>query len=325
MGFVAMSELTGPAFRKGYAVPSFCAWNAEVMEMVLQTAERLHAPVILMQGPGEFPVLSPASMAAVAVALARRYEVPACLHLDHGDSPQMVRECIDAGYTSVMLDYSLRPFEENVKALEDVVRIARPKGITVEGEIGCIFSVDEKKEVREKEDNLASVPSCRQYFQETGIDALAPAIGTAHGLYKDVPRIDYRRLEEIGRTVSIPMVIHGGTGLTDQDFRDLVKSGAAKINIWTQICIEFCDAMRGFVGATPPSYDPITFTKIAAERIKNKTMELFGTRPRDGLCPTSPLNDGGMRIEPAPSLPGAIGKSPAATALPAPPLEPPAV
>jgi fructose/tagatose bisphosphate aldolase len=138
MGFVAMSELTGPAFRDGYAVPSFCAWNADVMEMVLRTADRLRAPVILMQGPGEFPVMCSASMAAVAVALKRRYEVPACLHLDHGDSIRMVRDCIEAGYTSVMLDYSLRPFNENVEALKEVVGIAHAKGITVEGEIGRV-------------------------------------------------------------------------------------------------------------------------------------------------------------------------------------------
>jgi len=139
----------------------------------------------------------------------------------------------------------------------------------------CIFSVDDNKEVGDNEDNLACVPSCIWYFKETGIDALAPAIGTAHGLYKDVPKIDYRRLEEIGKTVDLPMVIHGGTGLTDQDFRTLVKSGAAKINIWTQICIEFCDAMRGFAKTDPPSSDAIAFTRFAAERIKKRTIEFI--------------------------------------------------
>jgi ketose-bisphosphate aldolase len=233
MGFVAMSELTGPAFRMGYAVPSFCAWNAEVM--VLQTAERLHAPVILMQGPGEFPVMSPASMAAVAMALVRRSDVPASLHLDHGDSPEMVQECIDAGYTSVMLDYSLRPFEENVKALEDVVRIARPKGITVEGEIGRVGKADESSVEAGAISALTDPAAAVEYARRTGVDLLAVSIGNKHGFYQGEPKLDFELLAEIHRTVPIPLVMHGGTGIPKRDIQRSIGLGIAKVNVASEL------------------------------------------------------------------------------------------
>lgn len=281
MPYVTLKDVLAKAKKEKYAVGAFDIFDQLSMKAVVEAAAETKSPVIIQVLPPVVEYFGARTIAGWARLLSDDYpRVPMVLHLDHGSKIEMVFQCIEANWGSVMMDASDKPLEKNISVTKKVVEKAHAAGITVEGEIGCIFSVDEKKEVREKEDNLASVPSCRQYFQETGIDALAPAIGTAHGLYKDVPRIDYRRLEEIGRTVSIPMVIHGGTGLTDQDFRDLVKSGAAKINIWTQICIEFCDAMRGFVGATPPSYDPITFTKIAAERIKNKTMgfiRVFGS------------------------------------------------
>jgi fructose/tagatose bisphosphate aldolase len=133
MSFYPMKDLIAKAYREGYAVPSFCAWDAQSMEVILRTAEKLRAPVILMQGPGEFPVLGPKSMARVAYAIMDGYEVPAALHLDHGNSLEMVRDCIEARYTSVMLDYSTRPFSENAAALKEVSRLAHPLDITVEG------------------------------------------------------------------------------------------------------------------------------------------------------------------------------------------------
>src|ERR1041385_3828842 len=121
MKFLPMSELLQPAWRRQYAVPAFCAWNAEVIDTILQVASEVQAPVILMNGPGEFPLNSPDILGRVARAIAQKYDVPAALHLDHGDSPGLVEACIEAGYTSVMLDYSTRPFEENAAALKAVV------------------------------------------------------------------------------------------------------------------------------------------------------------------------------------------------------------
>jgi len=276
MPYVTMNDVLPKAKKERYAVGAFDFFDQLSMKAVVEAAAETKSPVILQVLPPVVDYFGAKTIAGWARQLAEDYpRVPLVLHLDHGRRIEMVYQCIDAKWGSVMMDASDRPLDENISVTQKVVEKAHAAGITVEGEIGCIFSVDEKKEVREKEDNLASVPSCIRYFKETGIDALAPAIGTAHGLYKDVPKIDYRRLEEIGKTVDLPMVIHGGTGLTDQDFRNLVKSGAAKINIWTQICIEFCDAMRGFAKTDPPSSDAIAFTRLTAERIKKRTIEFI--------------------------------------------------
>src|SRR5581483_250764 len=184
---VPMHELLQPAWKAGYAVPSFCAWNAEVAETALQVATELNAPVILMSGPGEFGLNSPDTLARIAKALIQKYPVRAALHLDHGDSPAMVAECIRAGFTSVMLDYSLRPFEENVAALKEVVRNARPKGITVEGEIGNVGKVDDITVEGGENSTLTEPSDAARYAELTGVDALAVSIGNAHGIYTRLP------------------------------------------------------------------------------------------------------------------------------------------
>ncbi|MEI6503420.1 MAG: class II fructose-bisphosphate aldolase, partial [Armatimonadota bacterium] len=138
MAFVPMSELLSEAYAEGYAIPGFCVWGAEAVQTVMRVAEKLRAPVILMNGPAEFGMLSPTALGAVAHALLPSYEVRAALLLDHGDSVARVEECLAAGYTSVMLDYSTRPLEENVAALREVVALAQPLGVTVEGELGVV-------------------------------------------------------------------------------------------------------------------------------------------------------------------------------------------
>jgi ketose-bisphosphate aldolase len=235
MGFVAMSDLVGPAFRKGYAVPSFCAWNAEIMEVVLKTAERLRAPVILMQGPGEFPLMSPASMAVVAGALQRRCEAHACLHLDHGDSLQMVRECVDAGYTSVMLDFSRRSFDENADALKEVARIAHPRGITVEGEIGKVGQADEIASEGGAASALTDPADAVEYVRRTGVDILAVSIGNKHGFYRGDPKLDFDLLTELHSKLSIPLVMHGGTGIPEKDIQRSIGLGIAKVNVASEL------------------------------------------------------------------------------------------
>ncbi len=235
MSFVAMSELTREAFRRGYAVPAFCAWNAEVMEAVLQTAERLHAPVILMQGPGEFPLLPPASMSAVAYGLRRRFEVPSALHLDHGDSMELVRECIDAEYTSLMLDYSTRPLEENAAALRAVVGLARPLGLTVEGEVGRVGKADEVTTEGDSRSSLTDPQEAVAYVKASGVDLLAVSIGNKHGFYRGDPKLEFGLLSELHASVPVPLVMHGGTGIPVGDIERSIQLGIAKVNVASEL------------------------------------------------------------------------------------------
>jgi len=237
VSFVSMNELVAKAYRSGYAVPAFCAWNAEVIEAILASAERLRAPVILMSGPGEFPVLPPAAMSAVSYALEARHAAKAALHLDHGDSLQMVRDCVDANYTSVMLDFSARSFEENVAGLQEVVKMARPRGITVEGEIGRIGKADDT--TAENSATPASAftdpAQAAAYVRQTGVDLLAVSVGNKHGFYRGDPHLEFGLLSELKAAVGVPLVMHGGTGIPEKDIRRSVGLGIAKVNVASEL------------------------------------------------------------------------------------------
>jgi tagatose 1,6-diphosphate aldolase GatY/KbaY len=230
-----MHELQKVAIKGGYGIPSFCVWNAECIDAVLQTAERLKAPVILMNGPGEYGLLPPAQMGAIATTLAKKYKGPAALHLDHGDSPEMVDACIAAGYSSVMLDYSMRPYQENVEALKKVVAKAHPKRITVEGELGTLGQVDDITVEAGKVMTLTDPDVAADFVNSTGIDTLAVSIGNAHGIYTTLPQLDFVRLEKIHKTVSIPLVLHGGSGTPPDDLKRAISLGIAKINVATEL------------------------------------------------------------------------------------------
>jgi tagatose 1,6-diphosphate aldolase GatY/KbaY len=237
-----MHELLQPAWKAGYAVPAFCAWNAEVTETILQVATDLKAPVILMSGPGEFPLNPPETLGAVSRAIAARYNVPAALHLDHGDSPELVAQCLEAGYTSVMLDYSTRPFEENASALRQVVALAKPRGVTVEGEIGSVGKVDNSTVEGGHDSTLTDPVEAARYAEITGVDALAVSIGNAHGIYTRLPVFDFERLEQIRRTVHVPLVLHGGSGTQPHYIQKAVGLGMAKINVASELCKAFRDS-----------------------------------------------------------------------------------
>ncbi len=281
---VPMHELLQPAWKQGYAVPSFCAWNAELMETALQVATELRAPVILMSGPGEFGLNSPDTLARIAKALIQKYRVPAALHLDHGDSPVMVAECIRAGFTSVMLDYSLRPFEENVSALKAVVSKARPKGITVEGEIGCVGKVDDVTVEGGKTSTLTDPADAARYAELTGVDALAVSIGNAHGIYTRLPVFDFERLEKIRQAVPVPLVLHGGSGTQPDYIQRAISLGMAKINVASELCKAFRDTYAadhadGKVGWLPST---LAAAKKPMAEVMAKWFKLTGAEGKAG-------------------------------------------
>jgi len=241
MNFLPMKEVLLPAYEGGYAVPSFCAWNAEVAETILQVASDLRAPVILMSGPGEFPLNPPDTLAGVCRAVASKYSIPAALHLDHGDSPATVELCLKVGYTSVMLDYSTRAFDENVAEMKHVVAMAQPYGATVEGEIGSVGKVDDVTLEGGHQSTLTDPAEAARFVEMTGVDALAVSIGNAHGIYTRLPVFDFDRLEKIRQAVGIPLVLHGGSGTQPEYIRKAVALGMAKINIASELCKAFRD------------------------------------------------------------------------------------
>lgn len=228
-------ELIRGAIAGGYAVPGFCIWNAESANIVLRVASDCRAPVILMHGPGEFGILTPAQMAAAARAMAWPYDIPAALHLDHGGSMEHVDQCIAAGYTSVMLDLSQGPFEENVAGLTQVVAKARPLGITVEGEIGAMGRVDEASVEGGEIFALTDPVEAKAYVERTGIDIVAVSVGNAHGNYPTRPHIDFELLARLIEVTKIPVVFHGGSGMPEDDLRKAVSLGITKVNVASEL------------------------------------------------------------------------------------------
>jgi len=235
MHFIPMLDLLRDASSRGYAVPAFCVWNAETANTVLTVAEEMRAPVILMIGPGEFPLLDPHEIAAVAWALAKQHCVRAALHLDHGDSLEQVCACLDAEFTSVMLDYSAMPYVTNADAMRRVVAMAHPLGVTVEGELGHVGRVDDVTSEGGETPALTDPEQAVAFVQETGIDALAVAIGNAHGHYTRLPRLDFERLERLHAAVPVPLVLHGGTGTPPEDLRRAISLGIAKVNVASEL------------------------------------------------------------------------------------------
>lgn len=235
MKLIPMKELMIHAMANNYAVPSFCAWNAEVIDTILKVCQRLRSPVILMAGPGEFQLLRPSTTAAVVRALLADYKVKAALHLDHGDSLELVKECVEAKFTSVMLDFSTRSFEDNAEALKTVCRICHPKGITVEGEIGAVGRSDSNAVEGSIGSRLTDPDEAAEYAEITGVDCLAVSIGNAHGAYVRMPQFDFERLAEIHEKVKIPLVLHGGSGTPDSDLKTAISLGIAKVNVATEL------------------------------------------------------------------------------------------
>lgn len=283
MALVDSKQMLARARRGRYAVGAFNVFDYLSMRCVVEAAAELKSPAILQTLPPVVERFGAATLAGWARELAaRRPSLPLVLHLDHGTKPEMVEEAIRDGYTSVMFDGSALGFEENIRLSRRLAGLAHERGLTVEGEVGCILLASDRQADRESPDRLATVENCLRYMTEAGVDSLAPAIGTAHGLYRDAPRLDCERLAAIQRACDLPLVIHGGTGLSEADFRCLISCGAAKINIATQLRLEYLQAMAAFPSAHPGSDEPLDFFADAADRIRAKVREFIGLFGSDG-------------------------------------------
>ena len=218
----------------------------------------------------------------VAIALVSRFTIPVALHLDHGDSHELVRQAVDAGYTSVMLDFSARPLRENTEALTRVVAIARSRGISVEGEIGHVGKADAVT-VESAGDSTLTVPEEAAIFAaETGVDALAVSIGNAHGKYTRLPKLDFERLAAIHARVRIPLVLHGGSGTPDADLRRAIELGIAKVNVATELVAAWRDTLRAQWNAGQNMWAPLAMAQArrALIPVVEKWLRLTGAAVR---------------------------------------------
>lgn len=231
------------------ALGAFNIFNFTSAKAVVNAAEEENRPVIIQTSTKTVKQIGVKELGSMLRFLAEQAKVPVYIHLDHCRDPELAKQCVDAGWDSVMLDASDEPLEENIRITKEVVAYASPRGVAVEGEVGVIKGVEE--DIVAEEEKPATYEDTIRYINETGIDAIAPAIGTAHGFYKKKPSINYELVEKLGTLKDCPVVLHGGTGLSDETFRRLINLGVAKVNVSTALkhaCIntakEFLEASK---------------------------------------------------------------------------------
>lgn len=273
---VNLNDVLLDAQKNHYAVGLFNTIDTDMLEGVISAAEELRSPVIIGTAEvllpyGELKLIAPSLIAA-----AKRATVPVVVHYDHGLTFERCMEALSLGFSSIMFDGSAGDEAENLKNTAEMVKIAHAMGATVEGEIGHVGNAD----VGDNEtDEMYTTPEeAVAFVKATGVDALAVAIGTAHGAYKTKPKLDIKRLEEIRATLDTPLVLHGGSGLSDEDFRNTIAGGVAKVNIFTDLCVAGADAVQK---ADTSAYLELRNKKVAAIREATKRkMLLFGSNGR---------------------------------------------
>jgi len=286
MAIVNAKEMLLKATKEKYSVGAFNITNIIQMEAVVEAAIEKKAPLIIQTSVTPSKFLKPNVLAAVYRTLAESAPIPICLHLDHCTDVDFCRTCADAGYTNIMIDASKQVYKENVRQTKEVTNYCHRMGdISVEGELGTVSGVEDQIKVSEDEAALCDPETAVHFVEETGIDILAPAIGTAHGIYKTAnPKLDFDRLKKIfnlfnGKEPRVPLVIHGGTGLKPEVVKKLVALGGSKFNVSTDLKHVLIDSTFEYITVNREQYNPGKIDKAAREAIIKRIyywIELLG-------------------------------------------------
>ncbi|NLU35569.1 MAG: tagatose-bisphosphate aldolase subunit GatY [Clostridiales bacterium] len=261
------------AREKGIAIAAFNVHNLETIQAVVEGAAEEKSPVIIQTTPGTLKHAGIPYVAACVKEAGRLYDIPIALHVDHCPSYQTIVQCIQHGYTSVMIDGSMLPYDENVALVKKVVETAHYAGVAVEGELGRIGGTEDDMVV-EDENAFFTVPSeAKAFVEDTGIDFLAVAIGTAHGIYKGEPKLQFERLSEIRKAVDVPLVLHGASGVSEASIKEAIRRGITKINIATELKIPMAEAIKRSFADNPRENDPRNYMGAAKKAVKKAVRE----------------------------------------------------
>ncbi|MFH1635030.1 MAG: class II fructose-bisphosphate aldolase [Chloroflexota bacterium] len=275
MSIVNAKEILIEAAEGKYAVGAFNITNLIQMEAVVETAIEKKAPLIIQVSVTPSKFLGPDVLVAIYRSLAESAPIPICLHLDHSTSIEFCKQCADSGYTNIMIDASKQPYEENIRQTKVIVDYCHAiGGISVEGELGTVSGVEDQIKVAEDEAALANPEQSVEFVERTGVDLFAPAIGTAHGVYKTKkPKVDFERLGQInellnGNGVKTPLVVHGGTGLSKEYAVKLVAMGGAKFNVSTELKYALIDATFNYISENREQYNPGKIDIVVKDAIR---------------------------------------------------------
>ncbi len=276
---VTMNDVLLPAKKGGYGVGFFNAVNVEMARAIIETAEELKAPVMVGTAEILLPAMELERVAQYLIPMAKKATVPVCVHYDHGLTFERCMEALKLGFTSIMYDCSTDSYEENLKKVAEMVKICHAMGATVEGELGHVGDNFGTGKLENPSDYFTNPDTALDFVSKTGVDSLAVAVGNAHGDYAFPPKLDFERIDTIAKKTNIPLVLHGGSGLADSDFKQAVHLGVSKINIFTDIDkagkagVEagIAAGEKTMMGLIP--YEIEAMKKVVAEKIT-----LFGSR-----------------------------------------------
>ena len=272
---VNLSKVLKDAQKGNYAVGLFNTIDLDMLEAVISAAEETRSPVIVGTAEVLLPYGELSLILPSIIEKAKNATVPVVVHFDHGLTFERTMEALKLGVSSIMFDASTGSFEENIAQTAEMVKIAHSLGATVEGEIGHVGQASNGD--GNDEDCYTTPQEAVDFINKTGVDALAIAIGTAHGVYKSKPRLDLERLKEIRQATDTPLVLHGGSGLSDEDFKNVVKNGIAKVNIFTDLCLAGMSALNE---ALENNLDYLNTRSLKVEKIKQaviRKINLFGS------------------------------------------------
>ena len=263
MPFVTTRRLLLDAQNGGYAIGAFNAENMEMVQAIIMAAEEMNAPVIVQTTAGTLKYASPRCFSGMVGKLAAAAKVPVAMHLDHGNSYELAEECMREGYTSLMIDGSLLPYDGNVSLTCRVVAMAGE--LPVEAELGTVGG---KEDGHEAQAQYTDPEQAADFVKRTGISSFAVAIGTAHGIYKGTPKLDLNRLSEIRRCISVPLVLHGTSGVPDDQVLACIERGICKVNYATELRIAFTEGVKKAMAEKPDAFDPKKYLGCGREAVK---------------------------------------------------------
>jgi fructose-bisphosphate aldolase class II len=282
MPAVTLKEILQPAFKARYGVGAFNIVNDLTMAAVLDAAVDSKSPVIIQVSVKTVKMWGAKMLQQMFAEMASHRPIPATLHLDHCPDVELIKTCVEAGWNSALFDASSLSYQDNLRLCKDLVAFAKKHGAGIEGELEAVRGIEDEVG-SDLEGELVPVERCVEFIEATGIDCFAPAIGTAHGLYKAEPKINFDRVEAIVTRCPTPIVLHGGTGLSSDTFKRLITTGCAKVNISTMLKITFADSFRNYLEAKPKEYDPMKLQKaVHTDLVKMAKgfMEIFGSAGR---------------------------------------------
>lgn len=282
MNLVPMADILQDAHEKTYAVGGFNINNMEFLQGIIRGAEELDSPLILQASEGAIRYIGMDYVMKMVEAATDKTDIPVALHLDHGSDFDSIMRCIKAGFSSVMIDASKKPFEENIALTKKVVEAAHSVGVSVEAELGTIGGTEDDHTVEEKDAMYTDPDQAKQFVDETGVDALAIAIGTAHGVYKGEPELDFERLKTIKGLIDMPVVLHGASGISAKDLKTGVKHGVNKVNVNTAFQQAFTARVKEIFAEKPELYDPRKYCGPGRDAITEKVKQKIKTLGSDG-------------------------------------------